>query len=196
MPGSPDTRSRIIEAAIDVLQKETITGASIGKVIEAANIARKTFYLHFKSKDELLAAVVEHQRPYYVARFRQYADLAGNGASPRKKIKLIFQNVAEAAKNPDWKGCLYIRLATELAHYTGHPVRLMVAEANEDLANWLDEEILPGHFPEARAVSRQLALLLNGMVMTLMITRMNDVVDNTHALVDLLLPERPVAQAA
>ncbi len=43
--------------------------------------------------------------------------------------------------------------------------------------------------------SRIIEVAVDGMVMTLMITHMNDVVDNAHALVDLLLPEPLVAQA-
>jgi hypothetical protein len=34
-PQSSETRGRIIEAAVHILQKETIAGASIDKVIEA-----------------------------------------------------------------------------------------------------------------------------------------------------------------
>jgi AcrR family transcriptional regulator len=186
---SSETRDRIISAAVDVLQSETVAGARIDRVAAAAGVARKTFYLHFKTKDDLLAAVVEQQRPHYIARFRHFASFAGDDASPGERVCAILRVIAMAAQSPEWKGCCYMRLAAELAHYPGHPVRLMVAEANEAVAEWLTQYHVPPHLPNARQIGRQLALIMNGMVMTQMIMHDNEVVSLAERLVTMLLPD-------
>jgi AcrR family transcriptional regulator len=197
MPGSIQTRNRIISAAVDVLQTETISGARIDRVVAAAGVARKTFYLHFKTKDELLAAVVEQQQPHYIARFKYFASFAGDNASPRERVCSILKAIAEAARSPEWKGCCYIRLATELAHYTGHPVRLMVAQANTAVAEWLSEYHVPPHLPDAQVIGRQINMIMNGMIMTQMIMHNDDAIAHALALVSMLLPdELAIAQAA
>jgi AcrR family transcriptional regulator len=196
VPKPNETRDRIISAAVDVLQTETVSGASIDKVVAAAGVARKTFYLHFKTKDDLLAAVVEQQKPHYLERFQYFASFAGKDASPSARVRSILKTIAEAAQSPEWKGCCYIRLAAELAHYPGHPVRRMVAEANEAVAAWLTEHHVPRHLPQAKQIGRQLALIMNGMVMTQMIMHDNDAVANAESLVNMLLPDKMSYAAA
>ncbi len=197
MAGSIQTRDRIISAAVDVLQTETISGASIDRVVAAAGVARKTFYLHFKTKDDLLAAVVEQQTPHYLARFKYFASFAGENASPQARVRAILQTIAKAARSPEWKGCCYIRLATELAHYPGHPVRIMVAQANAAVAEWLCEHHVPLHLPDAQAIARQITLIMNGMIMTQMVMHDDEAAVHAVSLVKMLLPdELALAQAA
>jgi AcrR family transcriptional regulator len=189
MPSSTMTRERILFAAVNVLQKETLSGASIDKVIDAAGIARKTFYLHFRSKDDLFAAIVENQRPAYIERFKFFASTVDKSASPAERIKAVISRIALAAKSPEWKGCCFMRLAAEVSHHEGHPIRQMVAQANDDLADWINQHMIPRYVPSAREIANKVTLILNGMIMLQMITRSEDAVENALSLIDLLLPE-------
>lgn len=56
------TRSRIIEAARSVFEREGYGGASIGLITNEAAINRATFYLHFPDKAAVFREVVAHDR--------------------------------------------------------------------------------------------------------------------------------------
>ncbi|WP_426614224.1 TetR/AcrR family transcriptional regulator [Bradyrhizobium sp. McL0616] len=58
-PTRDDTRDRLFEAAARVFEEDGIGGASIEAIAAAAGFTRGAFYSNFKSKDELIIAMLE-----------------------------------------------------------------------------------------------------------------------------------------
>src|SRR5215212_7121771 len=58
-PTRDDTREKLFEAAARVFEEQGIGGASIETVAAAAGFTRGAFYSNFKSKDELIIAMLE-----------------------------------------------------------------------------------------------------------------------------------------
>ncbi len=55
----PDKRARILEAARLILSAKRYDDVPVSEIVEAAGIAKGTFYLYFPSKADLIAAVAE-----------------------------------------------------------------------------------------------------------------------------------------
>src|SRR3981081_2860411 len=58
-PTRDDTREKLLEAAARVFEEQGIGGASIETIAAAAGFTRGAFYSNFKSKDELIIALLE-----------------------------------------------------------------------------------------------------------------------------------------
>src|SRR3954468_23638300 len=58
-PTRDDTRDRLFEAAARVFEEDGIGGASTEAIAAAAGFSRGAFYSNFKSKDELIIAMLE-----------------------------------------------------------------------------------------------------------------------------------------
>src|SRR3954464_6873518 len=58
-PTRDDTREKLFEAAARVFEQQGIGGASIEAIAAAAGFTRGAFYSNFKSKDELIIAMLE-----------------------------------------------------------------------------------------------------------------------------------------
>ena len=58
-PTRDDTREKLFEAAARVFEQQGIGGASIETIAAAAGFSRGAFYSNFKSKDELIIAMLE-----------------------------------------------------------------------------------------------------------------------------------------
>ena len=58
-PTRDDTRDKLFEAAARVFEEQGIGGASIEVIAAAAGFTRGAFYSNFKSKDELIIAMLE-----------------------------------------------------------------------------------------------------------------------------------------
>jgi AcrR family transcriptional regulator len=57
---SPDrTRERILDAALDTFSKDGIRGATTRKIAQKARVNEVTLFRHFKSKEQLLGAVLK-----------------------------------------------------------------------------------------------------------------------------------------
>src|SRR6266446_5128576 len=58
-PTRDDTREKLFEASARVFEEQRIGGASIEAIAAAAGFSRGAFYSNFKSKDELIIAMLE-----------------------------------------------------------------------------------------------------------------------------------------
>jgi AcrR family transcriptional regulator len=59
MPGTrPDTRTRILDAALDVFSEHGFDGSSLQQIADRLGLTKAALYYHFRSKDELLEALV------------------------------------------------------------------------------------------------------------------------------------------
>jgi AcrR family transcriptional regulator len=80
-PTRDDTRDKLFEAAARVCEEQGIGGASIEAITAAAGFSRGAFYSNFKSKDELIIAMLEdhveqsiHRNLDLLARHKNLAD--------------------------------------------------------------------------------------------------------------------------
>ena len=71
-PTRDDTRDKLFEAAARVFEEHGIGGASIETIAAAAGFTRGAFYSNFKSKDELIIAMLED---HVEQSTRRYLDL-------------------------------------------------------------------------------------------------------------------------
>jgi AcrR family transcriptional regulator len=54
-----DVRTRILAAALDVLDKRDVTHVTIDVLVRAARVSRTTFYRHFSGRTDVLSAAVD-----------------------------------------------------------------------------------------------------------------------------------------
>ncbi len=53
------TRKRLTDAALKLMSQQGIIATSVSEIASAADVANGTFYLHFKNKSEIVAAVCQ-----------------------------------------------------------------------------------------------------------------------------------------
>src|SRR3954465_5256534 len=69
-PTRDDTREKLFEAAARVFEEQGVGGASIETIAAAAGFTRGAFYSNFKSKDELIIAMLEDHVEQSIGRIR------------------------------------------------------------------------------------------------------------------------------
>ena len=110
-----DRRTRIVEAATDLICRNGFQQTSVDDVIREAGLCGKAhFYHYFKSKEELGYAVVQH-------RFEQFAEeglsiLRDPMVDPLERLdRFIDAEVASQAEQDCRGGCPFGNLVTEMA---------------------------------------------------------------------------------
>ena len=71
---SEPTRRRILDAAYELFYRMGFSRVGVDEVAAFARVTKRTLYYHFRSKDELLAAVLELHHDLALARVRKHAD--------------------------------------------------------------------------------------------------------------------------
>lgn len=155
------TRERIITAAGKLFYGEGIRAVSVDAVAAKAGVTKRTFYYHFRSKDDLIAAYLEVLDQPNVALFqRWYAEADGDLAD---KVAAIFRHLGKSVRHPKWNGCGFLRTSVELVDKPGHPAMVIGRAHKKRVEDWLH-----GVFKEAGAgkaslsLARQIMLLLDG----------------------------------
>ena len=75
-------REELLRAATRVFAKRGYRAASISDIIKAAGVARGTFYLYFRSKQDILFAVIDDLREQQKAFIAQLSQQEGSVARP------------------------------------------------------------------------------------------------------------------
>jgi len=80
------SRQAILKAAREVLGREGFHGASVEKIAGRAGVAKGTVFLHFKSKEGLLVALIDQ---HFAACERIYTQVTPPGTSAREQLEGI-----------------------------------------------------------------------------------------------------------
>jgi AcrR family transcriptional regulator len=111
------TRDHIIEAADDLFYRQGFDHTSFADIADAVKISRGNFYYHFKSKDEILEAVID----FRLAKTRQMLDhWEAEGDTPEERIRSFIHIMITNRAKIKLYGCPVGTLCTELAKL-GHP---------------------------------------------------------------------------
>ncbi|HYD86090.1 MAG TPA: TetR/AcrR family transcriptional regulator [Vitreimonas sp.] len=111
------TREEIVAAADDLFYRQGFEHTSFQDIAEAVAISRGNFYYHFKTKDEILDAVIERRLAGTRAMLERW-ELAGADpiARIRRFVEILLVNRAKIKRH----GCPVGTLCTELAKLA-HP---------------------------------------------------------------------------
>jgi len=88
---SVQTRGRLLEAAKRVFSEKGYHGAQISHIIDEAGVARGTFYLHFRSKEEIFRELLQE----VVEELKERIRVIDPGGDP---IQQITENIARVVE--------------------------------------------------------------------------------------------------
>jgi len=154
----PTARDRLLAAADELFYTEGVNTVGIDRVIEHAGVAKATLYSAFGSKDELVAAYLQHRLG--TRKRRIDAKLAGI-VDPRERILRIYDALGDAMRDNNYRGCAFARARAESRPGTA------VTEACDASRSWL-RDLFRGLVAEldvadADRLAHQLVLLYDGV---------------------------------
>lgn len=168
MPRSSDrTRGQILDRAYRLFYRRGYSRVSIDEIAAATPITKRSLYYHFKSKDELLASVLQAQSELALASFRTFGDhLSG---SPEAIVDTFFKDLAVWSAQPRWAGSGFTRLVIELADLPGHPARSIARRHKALLEGHLAEVLRRTGVHQPRYRAREIWLLCEGAMVMMLI---------------------------
>lgn len=87
-----DTRTRIVQAAADIMRQKGIARATTKEIARAAGCSEGNLYNHFANKEEIFLDVLREQLPKFVPLIVALPQRAGNGT-----VQDNLEEVAQAA---------------------------------------------------------------------------------------------------
>lgn len=130
-------RSQIVDAANRLFYEQGYEATSFSSIAEAVGISRGNFYYHFKTKDELLDAVIEAR----MASTREMLASWRNGdTTPLDRVFKFIEIVIANQDDIESYGCPVGTLTNELAK-RDHPARPQAVGVFDLFRTWLREQL-------------------------------------------------------
>lgn len=106
----PSARDRLLAAADELFYGEGIHTVGIDRVIAHAGVAKASLYSTFGSKEELVVAYLQGRAE---DRFQRVTAALARHDNPRDKILAVYDQLAERAADPNFRGCAFVNASVE-----------------------------------------------------------------------------------
>jgi AcrR family transcriptional regulator len=126
-----DARERIVRAAYDLFSRHGVRAIGVDRVVSEAGIAKTTLYRNFRSKDELVVAVLARREELWTHRWLE-REVERRADAPATQLLAIFDAFDKWFRQPDFESCLFITTLLESHDPTG-PVGAAAIEGLIDI---------------------------------------------------------------
>lgn len=156
-------KQRIIETAERLFYASGVRAVGIDKIIAEAGVAKMTLYNHFKSKDDLILAVLVYREE----QFDRFLDAGIERHQKRGEnlLDALFRAIEDWFLDPEFRGCSFINTAVELAQLS-HPASQFAKAHKERFRDRLAQIISECFSPDALVTLPGIALLIEGAIVT------------------------------
>ncbi|MHC5539652.1 TetR/AcrR family transcriptional regulator [Singulisphaera rosea] len=158
-----DAKQRILDTADRLFYAEGTRAVGIDRIIAESGVAKMTLYSHFRSKDDLILAVLLFREVQFTAWFTEAIER--NAQAEGGRIGTLFGALKEWFETPTFRGCAFINASVELAD-PAHPGFAFARQHKQRfrafLAGFIEESLGRAAAQFAPAV----AMLIEGAIVT------------------------------
>lgn len=159
MTKSRTTRERIVDKAAQVFYQHGYRATGVESIARAAGITKATLYHHFHDKDQLIEESLRHLSEFHRSQYRKAWNK--KGLSPRAKLLVLFDALAEQFTQPDCYGCPFINAAGEFTDRHS-PVRVICEEHYAYLRNNLEQFAADAKIPKPALLADRITACIAG----------------------------------
>ncbi len=154
-------REQLIQASLELFSLTGYSAVGVNTISEKAGVTKKTLYHHFKSKEELILAVLR----YYDERHRNSFMRAVEAKAENSKDRLlvIFDILEEWFNSKNFSGCLFVRAMGEFPK-EGTSIRSVCQESKILTQRYIQSLAVEAGLQDADELSEQFMLLIEGAI--------------------------------
>jgi AcrR family transcriptional regulator len=152
-------REQIINVALNLFYKDGFHATGVERIREGACVSKKTLYNHFKSKDELILAVLRRRDEEFRNNFMRAVERFGN--TPAERLEAVFDAADEWFNGKNFYGCMFINASAEFTS-TDNPCHVVCAEHKNLMYQYIKKLAENAGARNPSELSEQLNLLIEG----------------------------------
>jgi AcrR family transcriptional regulator len=157
-----DARARIVDTAYDLFSVYGLRAVGIDRIVAESGVAKTTLYHHFRSKEELVLAVLERRDELWTKGWLETAVEAAGGTAAERLLR-VFDVFDEWFRRDDYEGCLFANSLLE-SRWGSAQVRAASGERLAEVRTYLQRLAEEAGIRGADNFARQWQILLLGAV--------------------------------
>lgn len=144
-------KQTIVETASNLFYKNGYNLTGINEIIKEAGIAKATLYSHFKSKDDLCIAYLQHKNSTFLKDITAFTQKAPKG---KKQVLAIFDFLSKFFVDKDFNGCWCINTVSEIPRESTKILEEIQNQKNQFI--FLIEELVDNNLEKRTSRQRNL----------------------------------------
>ena len=153
------SRERLLNTATELFYSGGITATGVDKVAALAGVSKPTLYAQFRSKDDLITAVLERRHDQQVASLDSWLQEYAKG--PRARLLAVFDWLGEWYATQGSRGCAFLNAAAEVVD-PDHPARDAIRRHKQWMRDYLAILVEQAGLPDPKRLGADLMLLVDG----------------------------------
>ena len=161
-------REQLIKAAMELFAKNGIHATGIDAIVENSGVTKKTLYAHFRSKEELVLAVLRHYDGQFRHSFRRQVE--AKARTPHARLLAIFDVAETWFKQNNFYGCLFINTVGEHSD-PDTTLRNVCGDFKRMMEGFILDLCVKSGSRNPEQLAEELALLLEGAIVTAQVSQ-------------------------
>jgi AcrR family transcriptional regulator len=161
-------RERIVGAAADLFYRKGIHATGVDALIEEADVAKSTFYRHFRSKDDLIVAWLRSPQARWIDVVMTSLD--EDDTPPERVLVDFWDRLGDWAERVGYLGCPYLKALAEIEE-PSHAARLEIEAFIHEVDDFLTRTAAAGGFDRPKEIGLRLRLLTMGALTAMVVER-------------------------
>lgn len=156
-----DKRQDIITAAFSLFYKNGFHATGVDLIMQTAKVSKRTLYKYFRSKDELVIAVLED----YNARSFAHTvhEVESRESEPGKRILAIFDVEKETFMKDEFMGCLVLNALSEYGNKNS-AIEAIFHAYKKNVENYISDLLEKADAKNPAKLARQITMVLDGAI--------------------------------
>ncbi|MCB5191126.1 TetR/AcrR family transcriptional regulator [Methylobacillus arboreus] len=177
-------KERLLNAASKLFYQNGVHATSVEDILDEALVARQSLYLHFQSKDGLVAEFLKLRDQRW--RESLHAFVKAHAGNPRQAILALFDFLQTWFSEPGFHGCAFINIAAEFSD-PNHHFRLLAGEHKQHVLRYIKQLCHAAQLANPETQACRIALLMEGAIATELVTPDSDAAAQARQLAAMLL---------
>ena len=152
-------REQLIETASELFNRDGFHATGIDRIIAEAGVAKMTLYNHFRSKDDLILAVLRRRDEEFRNWFTREVDRRAR--TPRDKLGILFDVLEAWFESRDFHGCIFINAGAECGT-EDDMIRSAAGEHKRLIARYIETLARDAGMNDPEGLAAGLAMLMDG----------------------------------
>ena len=165
---SPSRREHLITTALKLFGESGYHRTGIDTIVKCAGVSKKTLYNHFRSKEELIVAVLRHYDGVFRNGFMRQVESAAD--SPREQLLSVFDVTESWFSEDSFYGCMFINAIGEYSDRTS-AIREVCKEFKRLMRSYIRDLCQQSGAADPDTLADEIALLLEGAIVTAQVSQ-------------------------
>lgn len=170
-------KERILDKALDLFANQGYNSTGINQIISEANVAKASFYQHFKSKEDLCVAFLEARHKYW---FDQLYNFTNKKTDLKSKIISSFDFLIHMNSTENFRGCSFLNILAEIPS-NNTKILKVIQEHKKDLMEYFSSIVSDEN------ISQHIYLLFESSIMESKMFKSNELIERSKMIVGHLV---------